>query len=810
VSLEALLGQPELGGLPVLDVLPELAEKLAASPLTALEAPPGSGKTLLAPAWLVRQGAYRRVFVLVPRRVNARLPVLFLERFLGPAVGYRIRFESRWDEARLQVGYLTYGTALRVFAERPPGPADLVIFDELHERPWEADVLLAYLRHLQGKQRGPSLLLMSATLDTASLPQSTAIVRSDGRLHPVTVSREKVEPMLLGRQESLAALVAQRSAELAAEGPGEQLIFLPGLSAIRSCQEALRADRLGGAVDILHSSLAEAEIRRVVERPPCDGFRRILSTDLAESSLTLPGVTAVLDAGLQRRPRRDPFGLGITLETVRAPLASLQQRAGRAGRLRPGRCHRLLTHQDELHRAPFEDPEILRVDGKSLALHLARLELLAGWAELPWLDPPNQVWLREAIGWLAGHGLLDSQGLLSSRGMAVLRSTCSPRCGLFGLLAREAGWPLGRTVDWVYALQSGPPIEAGAPSLSLSDLLQDKAWRGRRETRLLARLEETLATVAGREGAGDPLLQAYADTVVELRGDRALPSLPASDALLYRSSEKGAGYAVLLGSAPAGPSAGPASLVTLYQPVTGEALWEELLDRFSETSQLHWDPASKQAREVRRTCLGSLILEEESRAATPGPAVAALLEQSLGPADWGQDWALFERRLRLFLEVHPESAETALGSAHDPAHGQPSELLRALRLAYLETVSRWSRESPREMLESSRQILGYALLREMDKELPTSVALPGRQRPVPVHYPEQGSPFVASKLQDFFGWAPPRLLGGRLSLACHLLAPSGRPVQITQDLEGFWRGSYQQVRKDLRGRYPKHSWPAEP
>lgn len=790
-----------LPGLPVATVLEQLQESLSSpAELCALTAPPGSGKTLLAPTWLWERMGFNRVFVLVPRRVNARLPVLFLQDTLGPKVGYRIRFEKRWDEAQTRIGYLTYGTALRTFAEDPPGSDDLVIFDEFHERPWEADLLLAYLR----RDKGPCLLLMSATLDQANLPSETPVVESDGRLFPVELSWETTEPMLLARPEGLASLVRQRSGELFRVDPGEQLIFLPGMAAIREVENALRADPLGGEIDILHSSLPENEIRRVVERPSERGFRRILSTDLAESSVTLPGVTVVLDSGLKRHPRRDAFGLGITLETTRTPLASLIQRAGRAGRTSHGRCHRLLTRQDELSREPFVRPEISQVDGKTLALHLASLGLLERWKELSWLSPPPASSVEEAVDWLKSFDLLSGDRL-SARGQRVLSSTCSPRAGLFGCLAREEGWPTEKVVDWTSAFDGDSKPNSGA--LPLADRLADKAWKASRESRLLERLRQVYSFAPNKNSPdAAPLCRAFSDTVVALRGDRAVPAFGKAEALWFRPSHPpDTPYALLLGTVPAG-GGGPNSAVSLYHPLSTDEVWEAFLEQMEETIERAWERKSRSVRETRRTVLGQLVLEEESRGAAPGPETAQILRENLRLEELGDDFAHLSRRLRLFFPTRPEVAQELLHRLGVEASDIPTALLTD----YLQTLTRWGKNSPEELVDHARGLLGYGLLRELEQALPSSVQLPGRRHRTSIVYPDQGSPYVASKLQDFFGWTPPRLLGGTLKLACHLLAPSGRPVQITEDLEGFWRGSYAQVRKDLRGRYPKHDWPENP
>jgi ATP-dependent helicase HrpB len=302
-------------------------------------------------------------------------------------------------------------------------------------------------------------------------------------------------------------------------------------------------------------------------------------------------------------------------------------------------------------------------------------------------------------------------------------------------------------------------------------------------------------------------LKAFADTLVEIRGDRALPREASAEALLFRSAHPGESrYAVVLATAPAGRE-GPSSMVTLYQSVSSESLWQELLEELQEDQRLEWDAKSRSVKAVRRTTLGALIIDEEVVAAPAGAAVADLLYQNLSAADFGEDFAALCRRLERFLEARPELAEQ-LSERVIPV-GQQG-LLPRLILGYLQSLTRWGKGAPEGLLEHVQSHLGYQTLKALESALPTSVKLPGRQRPVAVHYPEQGSPFVASKLQDFFGWKPPLLLDGRLRLACHLLAPSGRPVQITEDLEGFWKGSYQQVRKDLRGRYPKHAWPENP
>ena len=580
-------------GLPVAECLPRLFETIRGSRLSALKAPPGSGKTILCPLALWEEFRFSRVLILEPRRVTARLPSLALEKVVGDLVGYRIRLESRWNQQNTRIGYLTYGTALRLFAGDPPDERVLVVFDEFHERSWEAELLLAYLRSLKN---GPVLLLMSATLDLDSLPADIPVVESDGRLHPVSVSHESREPQLAGDLNKLAGLMAERSAELHLAEPGEQLIFLPGLREIRAVREKLLADHLPGDIDILHSSLPESEIRRVVERPPGQGFRRILSTDLAESSVTLPGITVVIDAGLARKPLRDELDLGVTLRTEMAPLSALEQRAGRAGRVKSGLCHRMFTHQAELHRPAFPTPELDQADYRTLVLFLASLGCLRDAEQLPWLYPPNEIKLASALAWCRRHRLVDREKRIAERGRQVLSLPLEPRTALLGVAGREAGISTPEIVELCQAIESPP---GGQESLSLEQWLS-KRKKERLDNRPLGthigRRLERIEPVSS-EDRERIILRAYADTVAQLSSDRAVPQSPRQPALLFKPTHPpGRQFGVLLSSRPQGGSSGPRSAVSLYLEISTETMWEELMEDFVESETLIYQPEQRQVR----------------------------------------------------------------------------------------------------------------------------------------------------------------------------------------------------------------------
>ena len=791
-------------GLPVAECLDKLCRALASSPLAALKAPPGSGKTILLPCALHEAQDYQRVLVLEPRRITARLPALALRDLLGDFVGYKIRLESQWNEQATRVGYLTYGTALRLFIDCPPGPNELVVFDEFHERSWEAELLLAYLRSLSAP---PQLLLMSATLDVSSLPPDLPVIESDGRLHPVTVSWETVDPQILGSRDKLAGLVAKRSQEWAVKERGEQLIFLPGLSHIKKAAQLLESDPVGGPVDILHSTLAENEIRRVVERPASAGFRRILSTDLAESSVTLPGIKVVLDGGLVRRPIRDQLDLGVTLRTQGAPRSALEQRAGRAGRVGPGFCHRLFTRAEELHRPEFGKPELDQADYKTLVMFLAAAQLLAKVDSLPWLYPPDSAKLQSATDWCLEQHLLTSVLDLTQAGKQVLSFPVEPRVANFCYLARKKGLPLSRVCEWALALEQSPPQQE---ALSLEQWTTKQRAAGR-DKRLLSRLQSTLAGVepGSTSTLEEVLLTAYSDTLCQLTNDRTVAVDPAQPALHFSPAhpEKPGSLAVLLGSSPRGGQ-GPRSTATLYQVVTPELVWESHFESLEERENLFFDQQNLSVKNRKQTVLGSLVLEEEVLPATPSEETGKVFLENLSSAKFGENFHTLTRRLQLFFQNFPTQLEEL--NTYLDSHIQLETLETDLAMLYLKTISTWSRSSPGDLEAHIKGLLPYPFQQTLEKELPSTISLPRRRKPVSINYPPEGDPYIASKLQDFFHWEQPTLAGGKVDLVCHLLAPNGRACQITTNLEEFWKGSYQQVRKDLRGRYPKHDWPENP
>ncbi len=779
-----------------------------------LTAPPGSGKTLLVPISFWETGRFSRIFVLEPRRVAARRPYQSLKPILGPLVGYRIRQESKWSAQHTKICYLTYGTAVRWWSEEPPAGRDLLIFDEFHERSWEADLLFALFSSRVKEE--PTKLLMSATLDQDTLSMNLRVVKGLGALYPVEISWEAREPSSILSLSELGRLVSRRSLELRTKLSGDQLIFLPGLKEILQVRDVLQADSHPGTIDVLHSSLPEAELARVVERPTNLGPRRILATDLAESSITLDGIVSVLDSGLVKRPQAWAPGTGSTLIQVRAPRASLEQRAGRAGRLGPGLCHRLFTRNDELHRPYHGDPEIREQDPYQLALALAAWKALTIWKQLSWIENPTEERVALGVEWLLEHGLLEESGTLSERGHRLHRMALAPLSALLALRGRESGMP---TLDCLKLLWVLDGSSTSSPEAKvLSEQISNCRTVDRSFAESVAPTLESIQVLSDVpvEGPGENLdrliLECFADRLVEIKPGKALPrrtELRTLEILQPGLHDWQTTYAVALKTGPSG-NRGSGHRLELYHPISEEALWEQFLSAMVEERELFWEREKKQVRQLDVLKLGQLVLEQTVSRPKPGCEVAEVLFAFLESQDYGEGWFTLCRRLELLLEKKPDLKEeldrNSLGIVFDSLEQFTTEVLKA----FLRERNAWKSEDPAALKEFARAHLPYGLTLHLDKQLPEFLHLPRSRKPVKIEYRPEQPPTLAAKIQDFFDWDPNHFLPKEQGFVFQLLAPNGRPVQITSDLEGFWKGSYSQVRKDLRGRYPKHHWPEDP
>ena len=835
--------RPPIVPLPIDPLLPELVQRLSAGATVLLQAPPGAGKTTRAPLALLEalaagqagpDGASgrRRILMLEPRRLAAKAAAERLAAELGETVGqrvgYRVRLEARISAAtRLEV--LTDGLFLRQL-QADPGLEGVacVIFDEFHERRCDADLGLTLLREAR-PLLAPELrlLVMSATLNlqplAAQLPEAELLC-SKGRSHPVAVQHQAPRPNERLPQQVLRAL---ESHWLDQRHDGETvLVFLPGQRQIEQCLEAIAGTGWGRDLEIcpLHGNLPLAAQSRAIRAASSAAGKVVLATSIAESSLTLAGVTLVVDSGLSRRNRFDPSTGMDSLVTLPASQASADQRAGRAGRLGPGRCIRLWSAAEQQRRPAFDPPELLDSDPAPLVLQLAQWGAGLG-DDLPWLEPPPRPSLLEGQALLRQLGALEANGTLTAQGRAMAALGVHPRLARMLLRARELGAaPLGCALAALLS-ERDPlrPEEAGCDLMRRLDWLEAGGRDARRQQ--LRQLQEQLrrqldgiAPAAAARGVAAPVPAPAAATAAELvahaypervalrregRDDRYLTrggrgaQLPAGDPLLGSEALAIAGI----------DGAGSDCRIQLALPLTRRSL-EELA---AETGQLEpvveWDQRQQRLRTERQLRLGALVLERQPWPDAPDEALLeAQLEglRSLGveALPWDRSSRQLQQRLCL--------AHRHLGP---PWPDRSDEVLQREPLAWLaDQLAAVRSRADLERIDLQEALwsgLPWECRPQLDQWLPPSLAIPsGRQARLDY---SSGEPVLAAKLQELFGAADtPTVLQGRLPVTVHLLSPAGRPAAITQDLGGFWRGAYREVRRELRGRYPRHPWPEDP
>jgi ATP-dependent helicase HrpB len=845
--------------LPVVASLGELRAALAERGSAVLQAPPGAGKTTAVPPALLGEPwlGDRRIVMLEPRRLATRaaarrMAALRRER-VGETVGYRTR-DDRQVGPRTRIEVVTEGILTRR-VQRDPGldGIGLVIFDEFHERSLQADLGLALVldarRHLRPDLR---VLVMSATLDgdrVAALvgasaagdapPEPAPVVTSESRAHPVDVRWAPRRP----RQHLEPAVVAAVRQTLRTEPEGDVLVFLPGAAEITRTADQLRdaLDRgaSAGATDgidvhLLYGALPAGE-QDAALAPGLPGRRKVvLATDIAETSLTVEGVAIVVDAGLARRPVFDAT-TGLTrLATVPASRASADQRAGRAGRLGPGVAVRLWSKVEHAARRPFAEPEIRQADLAGLALELAVWGTDV--ADLPFLDPPPTRALDEARTLLVELGALAEvdDPLAESRAAPALRPTDAgremvtlplhPRLARMVLVGREGGH--GWLACLLAALLEDRDVLRGRPDdlptgvgLRLA-LLDDPSQRhpladGRALRRARDRAHDLARRVGIPRGGADTaetgllLAAAYPDRIAQARGGRGRFVLRAGTEAWVATGDPLAAEALLAVAEVDGRRSG--GRVRLAAPLSADQLDAIAGDQVAEHSRIEWDRDRDDlvARVERR--LGRLRLGTVERRPAPGlPATTALVDRvrttALAALPWTDAARSLQARvgfLRAVLgEPWPDVSDAALRRTLDD--WLAPLLATATGRADLERL---------DIVRVLRRRLPHPQSADLDRLAPESLPLPGgrRARLDYGHGAPGDSPILAVRVQQLFGVTEtPTVVGGRVPVRLHLLSPADRPVQVTSDLAGFWAGSWQDVRKDMAGRYPKHAWPEDP
>lgn len=815
-------------GLPIEPVLPALRDALRAGTSAVLQAAPGAGKTTLVPLALLDEPwlAGRKVVMLEPRRLAARAAAHRMAQLLGErvgdTVGYRIRMETRVGPAT-RVEVVTEGVLTRMLQGDPAlEAAGIVIFDEFHERSLHADLGLALTLQSRAVLRDDlRVLVMSATLDgarIAALLGDAPVIASEGRAYPVATR------FLPRRGEGwIEPRVARAVRDALHAEEGDVLVFLPGAGEIRRVQETLSADGVPPGVRVLplFGTLSQEEQDEAIRPSPPGRRKVVLATSIAETSLTIEGVRVVVDSGLIRVPRFSPRTGMTRLETVTVSRASADQRRGRAGRLGPGVCHRLWTEAEDAALQPHRPPEILEADLAPLALELAAWGV-ADPGELQWLDPPPGAAYAQARELLAELGALDAGGAITPHGRAMSALPLHPR--LAHMLLRAKEFRLGATACDLAALMGERDIlrgEGRAPDadvrLRLAALRRERGAPGytvdraalqrvQAEARDLRRQLSVPPGDADDEAAGVLLALAYPDRIAQRRpgaGARYLLRNGRGAAFADAQSLSTETYLVVAEL----DDAGREGRIAIAAAVMLEEIERHFAEQIVAEDVVAWDAAAEAVRARRTRRLGALVLRD-APLTEPDPArvAAALLEavrqEGIASLGWSKASAQLRERIA-FLHLHdpsfPDVSDDALEAGLAEWLGPQLQGMRKL-----EEVRRID---PGAALEA---MLAWPQRRALDEQAPAHVQVPSGSR-IPVDYADARAPVLAVRLQEVFGWTEtPRVAGGRVPLTLHLLSPAHRPVQVTRDLASFWRSGYFEVRKDLRGRYPKHVWPDDP
>ena len=807
---------PFRDSLPVDEALPGVSRALQAGRSAVLVAPPGAGKTtrvplaLLAEPWL----GGGRILVLEPRRIAARAAAARMASQLGEqvgeTVGLRIRFGSKISK-RTKIEVVTEGVFTRLVLDDPElSGVAAVLFDEFHERSLDADLGLALAIDAQrGLRDDLRILVMSATLDgarVATLLGNAPVVESKGRAFDVETryvgrnARERIEPQMAD------AIVRALSNER-----GSVLAFLPGAAEIRRTAERVQDAVRDPAVDIvqLYGALdAETQDRAISPSPP--GRRKVvLATSIAETSLTIEGVRIVVDSGLSRVPRYEP-AVGLTrLETVRVSRASADQRRGRAGRTEAGVCYRLWDEPETISLTPYTTAEILASDLASLVLDLAVWGVNDP-ATLSWLDPPPTGALNEARVLLRELDALDPEGHVTEKGKRLSRLPLPPRLAAMVVSAAEEDAALLAAEIAAVVSERG----LGGDDLDLSHRIDNfRRDRSRRsqEARNLARrwAEEAGGKLneARTTHAGSLLALAFPDRVAKARSGKSGEFLLENgrgarvEAAHALAREKFLAVAELAGVA-------AEARILLAAKISEDEIERRFAAHIVEGKESSFDErsASLRGRAVRR--LGAIVLDERPLQLQPDERSSIALAD--GIARLGIDrlpWSADQRRLLdrvRFMRAHEGETWPDLSEAHlaETAAGWLAPAIFAR--------TSLAQVSGDDLARALQALLPHDLVRRLEREMPSHFTAPTGSR-LPIDYDAEGGPTVSVRVQELFGLdTHPKVAGGKLPLTLALTSPAGRPIQVTRDLPAFWRGSWADVRRDMRGRYPKHPWPEDP
>ncbi|HYC66694.1 ATP-dependent helicase HrpB [Brevundimonas sp.] len=792
--------------LPIDAVLEPLKAALAAAPAVVLAAPPGAGKTTVVPLALLDQPWLDggRILVLEPRRLAARAAAERMAATLGEStgetVGYRTRLQSRiGPKTRIEV--ITEGVFTRMILDDPGlDGVGAVLFDEFHERSLDADLGLALARESQSLLREDlRLLVMSATLDIAGVSKllhEAPVIEAEGRMFPV-------ETRYLGRNpaERFEDAMARAVLQALGEETGSVLAFLPGQGEIHRVAQRLAERLRDPAVDVvpLYGALDKAVQDRALD-PAATGRRKVvLATSVAETSLTIEGVRVVIDGGLSRVPRFEPSSGLTRLATVRVSRSSAEQRRGRAGRTQAGVCYRLWDEEQTRGLVPHQRPEILEADLTAFALDLARWGARST-ETLALLDQPPAGAFAEARNVLQRLGALDEAGGLTDHGRRLTRIPLPPRLAHMAAAASDAGDAiLGARIA---AVLSEPGLGGTDPDLRdrLRGLERDRSQRARDALRLAERWAR--AAGGGQGGDADPgalLAEAFPERVARARGKPGEFQLASGRGAFLDPVDALAREPWLAVAELGGGDA--RDRIRLAAPLDPAALEH----RLAREDRLVREPSGRMVvKRLRR--IGAIIADEKilgppDRAAVTAALKAEVERDGLKALRWGQRASALRARLAFLRGLDdgwPDMSDVGLTAARE-----------TWLWPLLESVQSLDAVPDATLEQGLRALIPWDRQRTLDELAPARLETPLGS--AAIDYAAEGGPRVDIRVQELFGLtAHPTVGGGRVPLTLSLLSPARRPVQVTKDLPGFWKGSWAAVRADMRGRYPRHPWPEDP
>ena len=795
---------------PVDAVIAHLSEVLAKRSCALLVAEPGAGKTtrvplkLLDDPWLEGQ----KIVMLEPRRLAARAAARrmaeTLEQEVGHTVGYTVRLDRKVTTAtRIEV--VTEGILTRRLQSDPElSGVGLVIFDEFHERSLDGDLGLALMLDVQRNLREDlRILVMSATLDAVRVSthlHGAPVIDAPGRMFPVDTR------YLDKAQRQTVSVDAVRAVRRALDETDQSiLVFLPGEAEIRRTEEALNNSALpkGTVVRPLYGAMGFADQDAAI-RPSPPGERKIvLATTIAETSLTIDGIGAVIDTGFKRAPRFDPSSGMTALETIRVSLASANQRRGRAGRLGPGVCYRLWPEAEMRALTPHDQPEIFVADLAPLVLELAAWGVSDAGA-LPWLDPPPPAAFAQAQDLLKRLEAIDATGKITSLGRTMVKLPLHPR--LAHMVVRGAS-TLAADLAAMLSERDGLGRSAGADITSRLEQVRGPARDRLRQTAKQIRQIAGIKDGPSELSAGVLVALAFPDRIAQRRGgDRRYRLSGGGGAILPEHD----GLAVhdFLAVATTDGASGDQKIF-LAAPLSLAEIENEFGDLIEARDGVAWDSRTKAVSSSKSRRLGALVLEEKpSASADPSLITEAMAqgvaEMGLSSLSWSEAARAFRDRVQFLRRLLPEDGWPDLSD---------DALLASLRhwlTPYLAGISRKAHLERLDMHQILQTMVPHDLLRHMDKLAPVRIEVPSGAD-IRIDYDTETDPILRVRLQEMFGLAKtPSIANGRAQLRIELLSPAGRPLAVTQSLETFWSNGYPSVRADMRGRYPKHSWPDDP